>query len=393
VTAAAGCVNTVNFANTVTPIHDMHISTWNYTPPIPGNPYHQVAVVSNDGTVSESSILAGYAADGQLLAPTFTPAGIFTGAPYWYTTGTAFPAHVPGAATSFHINYIVPTTIPLGTAVVFKDTTVWQAPMSTWVSDYTPWNNVNYYSPVVVSSYDPNFKEVQPAGTGPTGIITAADTILEYMVHFQNLGTYKAKDVIVLDTLDNNLDWTSLHPVYQSHNCKVTMEQVGTYKVVKFAFNNIDLPAQMDDDIRSNGMFTYTIHRMPGLAVGTQIHNSASIYFDYNEPVKTNTTLNTIGGTTAIGVTEAIDEVANTFSVYPNPAQQTFNALISSESDAFADLTLSDVTGKVLITKSIRLRKGTQAIATDVSQLVSGLYIVNLSLNGKTQTQKLTIVK
>jgi hypothetical protein len=393
VVAASGCVNTVNFANNVTPIHDMHISTWSYVPPVPGNTYHQVALVSNDGTLTESTVLGGYFADGQIFAPSFTPAGVFTGLPYWYNTSAGFPTLAAGATQTFHINYTVPTTTPMGTSLVFKDTVAWQAPMNTWLTDYTPWNNLNYYSPIVVSSYDPNFKEVKPTGTGAAGTIGAADTILEYMVHFQNLGTYKAKDVIVLDTLDNDLDWTTMRPIYQSHSCKVTMTQVGTHKIVRFAFNNIDLPAQIDDDLRSNGMFTYTIKRNPGLAVGIQIKNSASIYFDYNVPVKTNTTLNTIGATSPTKVEDISTQFASTFTVYPNPAQESFNTLINADEEGLGELNVCDVTGKVLISKTIALKKGQQVITTEIGQFASGLYIINLSENGKVQSQKLTVIR
>lgn len=392
VTAATGCVNTVNFANTTTPIHDIHISNWGYNMPVPGETYNQVTVVTNDGTVTESTIVSGYTTDGQMFSPSFVPSTIYSGTPYWYTSG-AFPTLAPGAAQTIYNNYTVPTTLPMGTTLVFKDTAAWQAPISTWLTDYSPWNNVNYYTTTCVASYDPNFKEVNPKGTGAAGIIGIPDTILEYMVHFQNLGTYKAKDVVVLDTIDNNLNWTTLKPIYQSHKCKVTLTQVGPHKIARFAFNNIDLPAKQDDDLRSNGMFTYTIKRNPGLAIGAQMKNSASIYFDYNEPVKTNTTLNTIGSGVSIDETTTAELSHGTFVIYPNPAQNSFTALINSEESGTADLRICDITGKVLINKTIAVQKGQQTVSTNVGQLASGIYIVSFSQFGKTQTQKLTIIK
>jgi uncharacterized repeat protein (TIGR01451 family) len=397
VTAATGCVTTVNFANTITPIHDMRISTWSYNQAVPGNAYHQTALVTNAGTVSEGTILSGYTTDGQIFAPSLIPSTIYSGSPYWYTTPTSssFPTLSPGSTQQIYMNYSVPTTIPIGTNLVFKDSVVSAAPMSTWTSDYAPWNNVNYYNTSTVSSYDPNFKEVNPKGSGPTGIITAADTTLEYMVHFQNTGTYKATTVVVIDTLDNNLDWTSMRPVFQSHKCQVNLQQTGSYKIATFTFNNIDLPAQIDDDLRSNGMFTYTVKLAHGLAAGTQVRNSASIYFDYNEPVLTNTTLNTLESPTPPlnTVTTVSPESGSSFTVFPNPAQQTFNTIINSEENGMADMKVCDITGKVLLNKTISVVKGTQTIATNVNQLAPGMYSVSLSQNGKVQTQKLAIIK
>ena len=392
-TAATGCINTINFANIADTIHDIHISTWDYNQPVIGNVYTQVSIISNDGTVTEDSVLAAYKPDGQLFAPAFTPSGIFNGAPYYYNTASGFPSLAPGGDMLFYMNYNVPTNIPTNTSVIFLDSVAYKTPMSNWLTDYSPWNNVNYFTTTTVAAYDPNFKEVSPKGVGPTGLITYADSTLEYMVHFQNTGTAPAQNIIVVDTLDNNLNWTSLRPVYTSAPCKVTMQQVSTYKIVKFTFSNINLPTQASSAMGSNGMFTYTIKTNSGLPLGTQFRNHAAIYFDYNAPVLTNTTLNTLGAiTTGVKNTASIDKT-NSFSVYPNPANREFYASINSSNATTATMYISDITGKILIAKTIALQQGAQNISTDVSQLAPGMYFVNLNQNGKIQTAKLVIMK
>ncbi len=388
--ATSGCVIPVDFANAINPIHDIHISTWDYTFAIPGHGYSQASVISNEGTLTESGIFANYKTDGQLFAPTFVPGGVFTGSSYLYSSGT-FPTLAPGSSYSLLMNYAVPTSIPLGTDVVVKDTAVYTTPTSGWTTDYSPWNNVNYVHTTIVSSYDPNFKEVSPKGTGPAGTITGADSILEYMVHFQNTGSYQAENVTVIDTLDNNLDWTTLRPVYMSANCKVDVKQSGSYKIATFTFANINLPPASSQPVTSNGMFTYTIHVMHGLPVGSTFKNNASIYFDYNEPIKTNTTLNTLGSPTAITNVDPTEH--NSFSIFPNPTTRSFNAVINSDNGASAEMIVTDITGKTLISKTLQLQKGAQTIATDVSRLTPGMYLVSFSENGKTQTQKLVIMK
>lgn len=390
VTASSGCVHTVDFGNTISTIHDMHISTWDYNFAVPGNTYRQVAVISNDGTVTESAALSGYKPDGQFFAPSFVPSAVYSGVPYWYSTPGSFPSITPGGVQTFLVDYFVPSSIPMGTSVLFKDTIAASSPISSWLTDYSPWNNVNYFNTVTVSSYDPNFKEVSPKGVGPTGIITASDTILEYMVHFQNTGTYMAQNIVVIDTLDNNLDWTSLKPVYQSGKCKVTLTQTGSVKVAKFMFANINLPAAVYEPVSSNGMFTYTVKTRRGLPIGTQFKNSASIYFDYNEPVKTNTTVNTLGANLVVN---QIAGKEGAFTVYPNPAGQSFNAVINSTEAGNGSLDVYDVTGKLLISKNITLQAGSQTIANDVSQIAPGVYFVTLHSGGNVQTQKLVIMK
>jgi uncharacterized repeat protein (TIGR01451 family) len=394
VVGGTGCTTNVDFANSMLTIHDMHISTWDYNRPVPGHTYTQIMVMNNNGTVTEPAILAGYHPDGQLFAPTFIPGGTFAGAPYWYNTFAVSDAFVPGASQSFLINYTTPTSIPLGTNVLFEDTVANAAPISNWLTDYSPWNNVNYLNTVVVASFDPNFKEVSPAGTGPTGIISYTDSILQYMVHFQNTGTGTAENVVVKDTLDNNLNWTTLVPVFNSNQGQVTLAQSGPYKIATFTFNHINLPASSSEPVTSNGMFMYSIHTKPGLPVGSTFKNSASIYFDYNAPVKTNQTINTLGKAAPTKIDNVTTANSNlSFSVYPNPAANSCNAIINSDVAGSADMKIADLSGKTLISKTIQVQQGAQTVSLDITPLAPGIYFVNFTQNGKTQTQKLVVIK
>ena len=389
VVASSGCTHTVNFGDTVTAIHDMHISTWDYNFAVPGNTYSQAVIVSNDGTVTENAIQAGYNTDGQLLSPSFVPSTIFTGTGnYFDITSITSPTLAPAGTQSFVLNYSVPTNIPLSTSVIFKDSVAYMAPITNWLSDYTPWNNVDYFTTTAVGSFDPNFKEVSPKGTGSNGLITSADSVLEYMVHFQNVGTYKAQNIVVIDTLDSDLDWTTLKPVYQSAKCRTTIDENG---VVKFTFSNINLPPATSDPVLSNGMLTYTIKTKHGLANGTQFTNSASIYFDYNQPVRTNTTLNTLGGSAE--VSNLANSVHNSFSVYPNPANRFVYALLNNDAATTALISVSDMSGRTIINEEVNAQKGQQQVALDVNQLNPGIYFINLYENGTIQTQKLVIMK
>jgi hypothetical protein len=388
VTATSGCSTTVNFANSVNPIHDMHISTWNYTCPVPGFMYNMVSIISNDGTVAEPNIIGGLQTDNQLPAPMLTPSNVFVGSSNYYKITPGSLSLNPAATKVVYSDYLVPTNMPLNTSLVFKDTVVHQGPVSNWTNDYTPWNNVNYYTAITVGSYDPNFKEVMPKGTGSNGLIYAKDSVLEYMVHFQNLGTWYAQKVVVVDTLDADLNWSTLKPVYQSHPCVVTMDENG---VVKFTFNNINLPAEMQNEPASHGMLTYTIRRKSNTPIGTQFTNSAAIYFDFNEPVITNTTLNTLGVPANVPQTNASAKAS--FSLFPNPAAGNFTARVYSPNNTVARMSISDVSGKEIMQQSIALTAGNQDVPVQASSLIPGLYFVTISADGVIQTQKLVIMK
>lgn len=389
--AASGCVQTVNFADAVTPLHDIHISLWHNNAAVPGNAHSQLCVVSNQGTIAESTILAGLKTDGQIGSATFSPAAIFANpvANYYSTSGNTFPSLAPGAHQNFTLNYNVPTNIPMGTQLVFNDSAVYNGPMSTWVNDYSPWNNVNYHTETIVSSFDPNFMEVNTQGQGAPGYISRNDSTLNYMVHFQNEGTYFAQNVVVIDTLSDKLDWTSLRPITSSHNASISIDENG---VLKYTFANIQLPAKMNNEAGSNGMFVYSIKLKPNLPYGTEIKNNAGIYFDYNAPVITNQVLNTLKEPT--GILNAGNTNGLSFNIYPNPAKSSFTTMVDNKiANASAVITIADISGRIILSKSMNLAVGKQFIEMNTDNLRDGIYFVNLNIAGTKGTQKLVIVK
>lgn len=142
----------------------------------------------------------------------------------------------------------------------------------------------------IVCAYDPNDKTVLPHGLGSPGYI-APDQQLEYLVRFQNTGNDTAITVMLRDQLDANLDWSTFQIISCSHMMNAWMEDDGE---VVFHFENIMLPDSNVNFAASQGFVKYSISPLPSLTPGTQLLNNAAIYFDYNEPVLTNSTLNTI---------------------------------------------------------------------------------------------------
>jgi uncharacterized repeat protein (TIGR01451 family) len=234
------------------------------------------------------------------------------------------------------------------------------------MSDYSPWNNVNYYTPITVGSYDPNFKEVSPKGQGPAGNITHKDSVLEYMIHFQNLGTYKAQNIFILDQLDADLDWTTMTPIYKSHPCVITMSETGE---IRFQFDNIDLPAKQDDEVGSNGMVSFSIKTKKALPYGTEFTNNAAIYFDFNDPVVTNTTLNTLAPVSVQEVANA----KNSVLVYPNPVNDLLT--IKMDKVVYSEVRIMNTMGQLCAEHKLT---GKEA-QISVSKLSPGIYFMLLS--------------
>ncbi len=393
VSAHSGCVMTYNFADTVVPIHDMHVRTWDYvSPPVVGHTYYQITIASNDGTVSEPAVFASYRNDNNLAFSTISPGSTYSylGSNYFNSTGT-FDTIAPGEERTFMMTYGVSTSVPIGTNCRYRDTIVAQLPVSNWTSDYSPWNNVCDFHTRVVSSFDPNFKEVYPQGTGPEHIIAQTDTNLEYMIHFQNTGSWNAENIVVVDTLDPNIDPTSLVPGYKSHNCRV---ELSDYGVVKFYFDNINLVPQYNDELLSQGMFTYTVKMRSGLPMGTIIRNNADIYFDYNAPIKTNTAFN------QIGIPDTVNQVININNksvknciIAPNPASNNFKILFNNAVTDNVQITVLDIAGKVVFTDHFAMTQSNATEPIDCSTLQTGIYLVNIATGNQSETHKLVITK
>jgi hypothetical protein len=58
--------------------------------------------------------------------------------------------------------------------------------------------------------------------------------------------------------------------------------------VLEARFENIRLPDSTTNEVKSHGALTFSITPLATLQVNQRIYNHASIYFDYNTPVKTN---------------------------------------------------------------------------------------------------------
>jgi uncharacterized repeat protein (TIGR01451 family) len=144
----------------------------------------------------------------------------------------------------------------------------------------------------ITDSFDPNDKLVLPAGVTAQHY-TAFGQELEYTVRFQNTGNDYAYRVVVVDTLSDQLDVRTLRVVGASHPYRFTVSGKGR-PVLTFTFNNINLPDSTRDQAGSNGLVKFTIYPLQGLPEKTRIENFADIFFDYNPPVRTNTTLNTL---------------------------------------------------------------------------------------------------
>lgn len=248
-------------------------------------------------------------------------------------------------------------------------------------------NNDEYMCLTVGGPWDPNAKEVIPAGIGAAGEV-APETEFYYTVYFQNTGNAPALNIYVMDTISNQLDMETFEILGSSH----LMNPIFTdLNIIRFDFPNINLPDSNANEPMSHGWVRYRIKAKSGLANGTEIENTAHIYFDYNEAIVTNTTLNTINLSLSI---EEEKSVRSVFTLYPNPANNQFTVQYNLVQEGTVFLIVSDLTGKVVSTQEVGSQTpGTYTTTVNTAEFTSGLYFCTLLINSEAITKKITVLR
>ncbi|MFN5786884.1 MAG: T9SS type A sorting domain-containing protein [Flavobacteriia bacterium] len=90
-----------------------------------------------------------------------------------------------------------------------------------------------------------------------------------------------------------------------------------------------------------------------------------------------------------------VNEVENTYalSVYPNPANTNATVSFSLNNEAAVSINVTDLSGKVVYMNTLGTVNGTQSVNVTTDALKSGVYMVNVTVDGNVSTQKLVIRK
>jgi len=245
-------------------------------------------------------------------------------------------------------------------------------------------NTIYTYRPVINCAYDPNDKNVIPAGVGEDHL-TLFDTEFEYTIRFQNTGTDTAFTVRLEDVLDADLDWTTFRPVSASHNYVVDLSIESG--LLTFLFENILLPDSTTNEVGSHGFVKYRILPKQGLSEDTEITNEANIFFDFNPPILTNTTLNTMVST-LINTTE-INRLTDV-KVVPNPFDDYTSFIIGEIPGGHGVLNIFDSKGALVFNKLVR--SNSQEKLSE-SGLVGGVYFYEIINDENVQVARGKVVK
>ena len=181
----------------------------------------------------------------------------------------------------------------------------------------------------------------------PEGDIQENDSVLTYTIHFQNTGNDTTWFITVKDTLSSYLNPATVVNVASSHEYS-TFDISGT-GILTWLFNPIFLVDSFTNEPASKGFVMFRVKKKPNLPLNTQIKNRAHIYFDYNEPVATNTVTSTL--TDPNYIFNVTNDAAIQVIAAPNPFTAQTQITVEGVTGAF-NFELFDVSGKLLQKKN-----------------------------------------
>lgn len=260
---------------------------------------------------------------------------------------------------TFKVNVNTPMETP---AVNIGDVLDYSAAITSVAIDETPNNNIFALHQTVVGSFDPNSKTcVEGASIAPAKV----GDYVNYIIHFENNGTYPAENIVVADFIDlSKFDISSMVPISSSHSFAT---KITNGNKVEFIFENINLPF---DDTNNDGYIAFKIKTKSTLVLNDTFTNKANIYFDYNFPVVTNTASTTVQ---LLGRQDF--EFNNYFTLYPNPARN--NVTIDFKNDiSVGTISVLNTLGQLV--KTLQNPVQNNNVTIDISDLNSGTYFINI---------------
>jgi hypothetical protein len=212
-------------------------------------------------------------------------------------------------------------------------------------------------------------------------------TTLNYRIRFQNLGTTAVQNVILIDSISDDLNLSSLRAGAASHPYTFSIQN----QVLTVVFTGLQLPPASVNEPASRGFFSFNIGVADDAAIGALIENTARVTLDNQPLFNTDTTFHRLGENfILLDVLE--NQADNDFSlrVIPNPVESSARLIFSGTAATERMLVqISDVSGRLL-----RKQETTgDTLYFEKGELLPGIYFfVATGKNGRQITGKLVVL-
>ena len=281
--------------------------------------------------------------------------------------GNMCPGDVADYQVTFHINPLSNgnTLTAVANATISGD------------SEIYPDNNSDSDVNLIYTPYDPNYIAVDRDSVLPDFI--TSQHYLNYTIHFQNIGSGSANYVAITQYIDPaTLDEYTMQFLNASSD-SLTIQTSNTGEV-RYIFNNINLASANTDSLQSQGFVKVAFIPKNNLIVGDQIKTSASIVFNSNDSVPTDTANTVIYQSSGLHMVRA----DYAMKLYPNPANNKVIIAVP-QSMIGGKLEITNVEGKLMKTATVADIR----TVLDLTDLANGFYIVRFEKQDIYAIQKL----
>lgn len=337
----------------------------------PGFNHFTGANISNDGPIASDPFTVTCVLDANVSFVQAVPA---PGSVIGNTLTWNFPSAPPYST----LNISIQSTVLIGTMLGSGITHVFTA-TATGAELNTANNGASAWA-IVTGAFDPNDKTAfTSSGLSATEYFINQDEYIDYVIRFQNTGTDTAFTVVIVDTLAMELDQSTFQQGAASHPFTVAFKPD---RVVEWTFNNILLPDSNTNEPLSHGLVSFRIRPTPPVMPGLTLANAADIFFDFNAPVRTNTS--TLLASSGMGANEA--KAQHAISVFPNPASDHLTVVTNGFNPKFVRILSADG-------RSVQHQQTTsERVEMGIVLLNAGAYIVEVvAADGTTHRQRVIL--
>ena len=263
-------------------------------------------------------------------------------------------------------------SVTLGTGFIIGDIVNSHAFIEPISGDATVSNNHATWEVPIIASFDPNDILVNRSYIQSTELVSPP--FIDYIIRFQNTGNDTAFKVKINNPFPVGTDLNSFEFVASSHPVELSYENQD--KTIWFTFNNILLPDSTTDEPSSHGFVRYRVKPIGTLNIGNSINNTAYIYFDYNDPVATNTAVTNIIAPVKV---EYIGQDLPV-SIYPNPCRESVTVSLPDGLSDKVKIELYNPVGQCVKSMIVNNRvSGYKEINIPTSDLAKGIYFLSIA--------------
>ncbi len=301
------------------------------------------------------------------------PVSVTTDSIIW-DVGALAPFQTGNIVVTVNVNLIVPVGTLVNSLVRIDPV----AGDANTACNYDSWED--YTEP---GSFDPNAIRVDRDTVLTTEL--SNPPFLNYIIYFQNTGTDTAFNIKVLNNIPVKLELSSFEIIAASH--PVNIHYGAHSRLMEFDFDNILLPDSNVNEVGSHGFIRYRIKPLTTLVAGKKIKNAAAIYFDFNQPVLTNTATTSIEQPTGIN---ELNVESSLFKVFPNPVKDYCKLQIENlELKKNSELKIYDIFGREVFQSESALSGPKSEIKINVSGYASGIYLLEIKSENNLYRTKL----